>query len=192
VSFAATGFVIRLTGIVTPLKLPMICCEEGPSRTPLDRNLKCARTPSRVRRRSTSGELTSPYLVWTTPSSCEILPRASTTRRSGLGACRSPRTWTRSKRTTMSDGIDPHVPDDRLPHGGRPVRPCEFDRAYADLVAPRSRHARAPVSACSPEDPEERPFPPSPPGSRAYSLCNGHLRDLFADLEEGRSAGSPA
>jgi hypothetical protein len=92
----------------------------------------------------------------------------------------------------MPDGVDPRVPDDRLPHGGLPVRPCEFERAYADLVAPRLRHARPPVGACSPEGPEERSFPPSPPGSPAYSLCNGHLRDLFGLLEECRSEGAPA
>jgi hypothetical protein len=93
---------------------------------------------------------------------------------------------------TVTAGTGPQVRDERLPHGGLPVRPCEFNRAYAELIAPRLRHARPPVDVCSPEGPEERSFPSSPAGSPTYSLCNGHLRDLFALLEECRSAGSPA
>jgi hypothetical protein len=91
----------------------------------------------------------------------------------------------------MSSGSGSPIPDDRLPHGGLPGRPCEFERAYADLIAPRLRHVRPAVGACSPEGPEERPFPPAPAGSPAYSLCNGHLRDLFSLLADVRSAGHP-
>jgi hypothetical protein len=95
----------------------------------------------------------------------------------------------RSKSTTMSAPSSEFLPDDRLPHGGRPVRPCEFERAYADLLAPRTARPRARAVPCSPESPEERGFPEPPAGARNYSLCNGHLRDLFTGLEELRGTG---
>jgi hypothetical protein len=88
-----------------------------------------------------------------------------------------------SKSTPRADTSDQAGRDDRLPHGGAPVRPCEFERAYAELITPRSRRPRGPVAECSPEGPEDRAYPGAPAGSPPYSLCNGHLRDLFAALE---------
>jgi len=83
----------------------------------------------------------------------------------------------------MSEPGDRPILDDRLPRGGRPSRPCEFERAYAELVKPRLKGARAPIGICSESGPEERAFPVSPTG-RLYSLCNGHLRDLFEALDQ--------
>ena len=63
-------------------------------------------------------------------------------------------------------------------NANRPPRPsCEFERAYRDLV-PLSAPPR-PEAACSPETPELREYPLPPEGGRRYSLCNGHLSDLF-------------
>lgn len=69
------------------------------------------------------------------------------------------------------------------------MRPCEFERAYEELVQPRERGVRVPVGRCSDSGAEERSFPPSPHG-RPYSLCNGHLRDLFAALDKVRAEES--
>lgn len=82
----------------------------------------------------------------------------------------------------MSEAAERPVVDDRLPRGGKAARPCEFARAYSELVASRETGAPPPVRSCSELGPEERPYPPSPTG-RPYSLCNGHLRDLFEALE---------
>jgi len=89
----------------------------------------------------------------------------------------------------VSDPGDRPVVDDRMPKGGRPVHPCEFERAYIELVKPRERGARAPIGACSESGAEERSFPVSP-GGKPYFLCNGHLRDLFEALDNVRAEES--
>lgn len=89
----------------------------------------------------------------------------------------------------MSESGDVPEVDDRLPRGGRSARPCEFERAYQELVEPRKREAQALIGPCSDSGAEERVFPPSPTG-RPYSLCNGHLRDLFGALDNVRAEES--
>jgi hypothetical protein len=92
----------------------------------------------------------------------------------------------------MPEGSDLYTAQERPPRAGLPVPPCEFERAYADLVRPGASRRRPPVAACSGDEPTERSFPPPPPGAKPYTLCNGHLRDLFADLEALRSQASSA
>lgn len=65
----------------------------------------------------------------------------------------------------------------------RPV--CEYDRAYRELIG--KAVAPLPLTACSPETPEVREYPPPPSGGRQYALCNGHLSDLF----DARKRSSP-
>lgn len=89
----------------------------------------------------------------------------------------------------MAESGDLPTVDDRLPRGGRSARPCEFERAYQELVQPRERGTRAPVGRCSDSGAEERLFPSSPAG-RPYYLCNGHLRDLFDALDNVRAEES--
>ncbi|MGB6501181.1 MAG: hypothetical protein WBG19_07270 [Thermoplasmata archaeon] len=72
---------------------------------------------------------------------------------------------------------------------GRPV--CEVQRAYRDLIgrAPAETHGGA--NPCSPEAPELRSFPVAPTGGAEYTLCNGHLRDLFDELSRLPSHSAP-
>jgi hypothetical protein len=80
--------------------------------------------------------------------------------------------------------------------GSRPPRPvCEVDRAYRDLVGHPPAETIGGSNACSPEPPEPRDFPAAPAGEKSYVLCNGHLRDLFAEQARARplsSSGVPA
>lgn len=87
----------------------------------------------------------------------------------------------------MSEVGDRYIADERLPKNARGGHPCEFDRAYAELVAPTATHGRGLPRPCSELGTEERSFPVSST-QRPYFLCNGHLRDLFEALDSVRSA----
>jgi|GEM_PF-6978223 len=80
--------------------------------------------------------------------------------------------------TTITSSSAPVVP--------KPAKTCEFTRAVGELLGPVV--GAPPRSACSPEPPEVRDYPPPRPGSPRYQLCNGHLRDLYEALERSREA----
>jgi len=70
----------------------------------------------------------------------------------------------------------------------RPARPvCEAPRAYRELLHRPAADAAGPTTECSPEPPEVRDYPaPKGDGAR-FVLCNGHLRDLFAEQDRERA-----
>jgi hypothetical protein len=72
------------------------------------------------------------------------------------------------------------------PGGPRPK--CEADRAYRELIGHPPNETVGGSTLCSPEPPEPRDYPPPPAGSPKFVLCNGHLRDLFAELARLPSA----
>ncbi|MCI4326845.1 MAG: hypothetical protein L3K16_04320 [Thermoplasmata archaeon] len=57
-------------------------------------------------------------------------------------------------------------------------------------------HPRAPgapgTHECSPEPPELRSYPVSPSGGAPYTLCNGHLRDVFEAVAVPKSRATVA
>jgi hypothetical protein len=72
----------------------------------------------------------------------------------------------------------------------RPPQPaCEVDRAYRDLIGRAPADTLGGANPCSPEPPVAREFPAPFPAGKNYVLCNGHLRDLFA--EQARAAARP-
>jgi hypothetical protein len=76
----------------------------------------------------------------------------------------------------------------RLTRPSRAV--CDVDRAYRELVGhPRAGTVEG-ANVCSPEPPEPRDYPASPAAGAKYTLCNGHLRDLFDELGRSRAAAS--
>lgn len=89
----------------------------------------------------------------------------------------------------MSGVDEQSVNDDRKPMGGARMHPCEFERAYAELVKQREPGVRPAMRSCSDTGSDERSFPVSPSG-KPYFLCNGHLRDLFEALDrvQGRES----
>jgi hypothetical protein len=80
---------------------------------------------------------------------------------------------------------------DRGPSARRPRAVCEVDRAFWELFG----HARAGTTGgsgvCSPEAPEPRDFPAPPAGGTKYTLCNGHLRDVFEEQAHIRTPAVP-
>lgn len=85
----------------------------------------------------------------------------------------------------MPESQDLSEKDDRMPITRATLHPCEFERAYVELVMRQETGARPAVRLCSDTATEERIFPASPSG-RSYFLCNGHLRDLFEALDRVR------
>jgi hypothetical protein len=78
----------------------------------------------------------------------------------------------------------------------RPARivrlPCDVDRAIRELTGhPRATDAPG-THECSPEPPELRSYPVPPAGGVAYTLCNGHLRDVFEAVAPPRHPTAPA
>ncbi|MCI4369885.1 MAG: hypothetical protein L3J81_00985 [Thermoplasmata archaeon] len=80
---------------------------------------------------------------------------------------------------------------DAIPHPHRPRPVCEVERAYRELVGHGRAGTRDGTSACSPEIPEERSFPAPPDHGTPYTLCNGHLRDLFDEQALARTPAPP-